>query len=83
MKTFEEFLAQVYIMRCTSASNIEFSFSLMDGSATDGSATNGSVTIVMTFGIICTCVGFEDDRPQMSTTVLGMNLRYAENDNLG
>ena len=50
----------------------DFSFSMTDGSA----------TVKMTFGVICACVGFEDGRPSISTTVLGMNLRCAENDNV-
>ena len=50
----------------------EFSFSTTDGSA----------TVMMTFGAICACFGLEDGRPSISTTVLGMNLRCAENDNV-
>ena len=46
------------------------------------STTDGSATVKMTFGVICACVGFEDCRPSISTTVLGMNLRCAENDNV-
>ena len=56
----------------SSGNGRDFSFSTTDGSATGK----------MTFGVICTCVGFEDGRPSISTTVLGMHLRCAENDNV-
>ena len=42
----------------------------------------GSATVMTTFGVICACVGFEDGRPSTSTTLLGMNLRCAENVNV-
>ena len=45
------------------------------------STTDGSATVMMTFGVICAWVGFKDGRPSVSTTVLGMNFRCAENEN--
>ena len=44
--------------------------------------TDGSATVKTTFGVICACVCFEDGRPSVSTTVLGMNLRCVENENV-
>ena len=44
--------------------------------------TDGSTTVMMTFGIICACIGFEDGCPSISLTVLGMNVQSAENDNV-
>ena len=46
------------------------------------STTDGSVTVMMTFGGVCTCVGFEDGQPSISTTVIGMNPCCAEKDNV-
>ena len=43
---------------------------------------DGSATVMMTFGVNCACVDFEDGRPPMSTTVPGMNLRCAEKDHI-
>ena len=51
-------------IRLAPQANREFSFSTIDGPA----------TVMMTFG------GFEDGHPSISTTVLGMKLRCAEND---
>ena len=67
------FVLKLIIQVCFCCLNIrDFSFSTTDGSATGK----------MTFGVICACVGFEDGRPSISTTVLWMNLRCAENDNV-
>ena len=44
--------------------------------------TDGFATVMLTFWRHLACVGFENGRPTISTTRLGMNLRCAENDNV-
>ena len=44
--------------------------------------SDGSAMVMMTFGAICACVDFEDSHPSISTTVLAIHLRCAENNNV-